>query len=315
MLAGTSPYREIDDCIFNGLRVDISVRESLRYAPSEIHQLFIPSSNGDLISFALGCTFGRWSYETSAVQPYALLDSIPDVPLAMLKKAEEGAQADRGILVDDAESSDDVARCTIDSIERLTSSEQVDELVASACHEMGVANLGEYFRSLGKDGFWQQHLDRYNKSRRRAPIYWLLQSSKKKYSIWLYYHRLDRDLLFKALVNYVEPKLRLETSRLDNILSQKSAAVGSSQESKRLGKQLERQEEFLSELSDFEAKLRRVANLHLVPDLNDGVLLNIAPLHELVPWKEAKNYWVELLNGKYEWSSIGKQLHQKGLVK
>lgn len=40
-----------------------------------------------------------------------------------------------------------------------------------------------------------------------------------------------------------------------------------------------------------------------------------APLHELVPWKEAKNYWEELLAGKYEWSSIGKQLREKGLVR
>ena len=78
---------------------------------------------------------------------------------------------------------------------------------------------------------------------------------------------------------------------------------------------MERQEDFLSELRDFEDKLRRAANLHLDPDLNDGVVLNIAPLYELVPWKEAKNYWEELLEGKYEWSSIGKQLRQKGLVK
>ena len=33
------------------------------------------------------------------------------------------------------------------------------------------------------------------------------------------------------------------------------------------------------------------------------------------PWKEAKKYWNELLDGKYEWSSIGKQLREKGLVK
>jgi hypothetical protein len=44
------------------------------------------------------------------------------------------------------------------------------------------------------------------------------------------------------------------------------------------------------------------------------VNLNIAPLHELVPWKEARKHWDELLAGKYEWSSIGKQLRAKGLV-
>ncbi len=46
-----------------------------------------------------------------------------------------------------------------------------------------------------------------------------------------------------------------------------------------------------------------------------SVVLNIAPLWELVPWKDAKKYWEELLAGKYEWSSIGKQLREKGLVK
>ena len=89
----------------------------------------------------------------------------------------------------------------------------------------------------------------------------------------------------------------------------------SGKEAKRLANECEQQEDFLSELRDFEDKLRRAADLNLEPDLNDGVVLNIAPLYELVPWKEAKNYWEELLDGKYEWSSIGKQLRQKGLVK
>jgi hypothetical protein len=78
---------------------------------------------------------------------------------------------------------------------------------------------------------------------------------------------------------------------------------------------IRRREDFLSELRDFEDKLRRAANLHNEPGLNDGVVLNIAPLHELVPWNEAKKYWDELIEGKYEWSSIGKQLREKGLVK
>jgi hypothetical protein len=45
------------------------------------------------------------------------------------------------------------------------------------------------------------------------------------------------------------------------------------------------------------------------------VVLNFAPLRELVPWKEAKSYWVELLKGEYEWSSIARRLRAKGLVK
>src|ERR1019366_2270358 len=107
----------------------------------------------------------------------------------------------------------------------------------------------------GKGGFWDDHISSYSKSRRKAPIYWLLQSSKKNYALLLYYHRLDKDLLFKALVNYVEPKIRLETSRLEALRNQKAAAGESGKEAKRLANEIERHEDFLSALRDVEDKL------------------------------------------------------------
>jgi len=64
----------------------------------------------------------------------------------------------------------------------------------------------------------------------------------------------------------------------------------------------------VSELQDFSDKLRRAADLHFEPGLNDGVALNIESLWELVPWKEAKKYWEKLIEGKHEWSSIAYQL-------
>ena len=42
--------------------------------------------------------------------------------------------------------------------------------------------------------------------------------------------------------------------------------------------------------------------------LTDGVILNIAPLWELLPWNEPKKYWEELQEGKYDWSHIAYQL-------
>ena len=89
-------------------------------------------------------------------------------------------------------------------------------------------------------------------------------------------------------------------------------AVGSSgREAKQLEKAMDRQEQFLSELREFEEKLRRVANLHLDFDLNDGVILNMAPLWELVPWNEPKKYWEELQEGKYDWAHIAYSLWPK----
>jgi hypothetical protein len=48
--------------------------------------------------------------------------------------------------------------------------------------------------------------------------------------------------------------------------------------------------------------------------LNDGVLLNIAPFHELVPWKYADRTWERLQEGRYDWSSMARQLREKELI-
>ena len=286
----------------------------------------------DVLSFAVGAAFGRWnvSHEaavssTASSRDEDLFTPYPSFSQGMLQGRDEvpeirtldelplRIQTD-GILVDDAEHGDDLVRRVRHVFEAIWK-EQADGIEKETCDNLGLSELRDYFRKPGKTGFWDDHLARYTKSRRKAPIYWFLQSSKKNYALWIYYHRLDRDLLFKALVNYVEPKIRSETGRLEALRSQKAAAGESGKDAKRLAKDVEHQEDFLSELRDFEDKLRRVATLHLEPDLNDGVVLNIAPLWELVPWKEAKNYWDELLKGEYEWSSIGEQLRQKQLVK
>jgi hypothetical protein len=217
-----------------------------------------------------------------------------------------------GILVDDPEHKDDILRRVRDVFSVIWMNE-ADRIEQQTCQALSLKHLRDYFRKPGKDGFWADHVKRYSKSRRKAPIYWLLQSSKKNYAIWLYYHRLDKDMLYKVLINYVEPKIRLEENNLNQVRSRRAAGTGG-REAKQLERQIDQQESFISELRDFRDKLRRAADLQLEPDLNDGVILNIAPLWEIVPWAEVKKYWQELLEGKYEWSTIGKQLRERGIV-
>jgi hypothetical protein len=267
-----------------------------------------------IVSICAGVVFNRWSVTgvsglASDLPPESVFELLTACSPAEDTALKEG---DAGVRVDDPESGEDIVRLVQDVMESIWN-DRADEIERDVCEAISVKKLRDYFRKAGAGGFWDDHIKRYSKSRRKAPIYWLLQSARRNYSLWLYYHKLDRDILFKALVNLVEPKLRLEGSRLQALRGEMVGDTGTG--AKRLAKEIERQEDFISELQDFEEKLRRAANLHLVPDLNDGVVLNIAPLHELVPWKEAKNYWEELLEGKYGWSSIGKQLLQKGLVK
>ena len=286
----------------------------------------------ELVSYAVGCVLGRWDvrFATGGKPAPTLPDPFDPLPVCspgMLQEPEDLPATQNphgyplridwdGILVDDPDHSNDIIRRVRDVLEAIWR-ERADAIEKEACEILGVADLRDHFRMPGAGGFWDDHVKRYSKSRRKAPIYWLLQSSKKNYALWIYYHRLDKDILFKALLNYVEPKIRLVLGQWSSVLGQIQQAKDQGQRTKdlkKLEKEAERLESFLTELRDFEDKLRRAANLHLDPNLNDGVVLNIAPLRELVPWKEAKSYWDDLMDGKYEWSSLGKQLREKGLV-
>jgi hypothetical protein len=217
-----------------------------------------------------------------------------------------------GLLADDPDHEADILR-RVRAVLDLLWGERADAIEAEACGILGVRDLRDYFRN--PRNFFDYHISRYSKSRRKAPIYWLLQSPGKRYGLWLYYHWLDPDLLFKALTLYVQPKIRLEESRLQELRTAWQSAGDTGIAARQAAQAVERQETLLADLRDFHDRLERAAKLYLTPDLNDGVLLNIAPLWELVPWKEAKSTWEQLLAGKYGWSSIGKQLREKGIVK
>ncbi len=283
----------------------------------------------DLVSYAVGAASGRWDirYATGEKEPPELPDPFDPLPVCSpgmlqdenglpLKKTTEDYPIEipwDGILVDDEGHTQDIVARVREVLE-IIFGEKAEAIEEEACKILGVKSLRDYFRKTGAGGFWAHHLKRYSKSRRKAPIYWLLQSERKNYALWIYYHRLDKDTLYKALVNYVEPKIRLEEQKLKEMNERRKQLGTGGREVKGLEREIARQEALVSELYDFRDKLKSVAELNLEPDLDDGVLLNIAPLHELVPWKEAEKAWEELREGKYTWSSIAQQLKRRGVI-
>jgi hypothetical protein len=216
-----------------------------------------------------------------------------------------------GIIPDDEQHPDDIVRRVQDVLELLWG-KQAEAIEREACQILGVASLRDYFRQ--PKAFFDFHIKRYSKSRRKAPIYWLLQSAKKNYGLWLYYHRLDTDTLFKALTLYADPKLNIERTRLDDLRSRLTPNLAAS-ERRATEKAITKQENLISELTDFRNELERIARIGLPPDFNDGVIISIASLHSLVQWKEAARMWNELTAGKYEWSTMSQRMRQKKLIK
>lgn len=195
------------------------------------------------------------------------------------------------------------------------SAERAQEIEAEALEILQAGgrspkSLRDWFRNqkagdLGKC-FFDFHVQRYSKSRRKAPIYWRLTSNpgrgQAEYSVWLYYHRLTGDTLWQVITQYVVPKRELERRRLAELREARGSADSAGKV--RIERAIEERVTLLEELDWFESRLRAVAERGCRPDLDDGVIINMAPLHELVPWKEPKTIWQKLEKGDYDWAHL-----------
>ena len=164
-----------------------------------------------------------------------------------------------------------------------------------ACEILSVQSLRDYFRK--STGFSADHLKRYSKSRRQAPIYWPLSTVSGSYTLWIYYHRLTDNTLHTALADFIDPKLK--SVRVE---------ISSLRES---GSHRDRLEDLLGlekELEEFRAEIERIIKLPWKPNLNDGVLITASPLWKLFrlpKWKKSlKACWEKLEKGDYDWAHL-----------
>jgi hypothetical protein len=161
--------------------------------------------------------------------------------------------------------------------------------------------------------FFEHHLKRYSRSRRKAPIVWQLGTPSRSYSVWLYSRRLTRDTFFQLQNDVIAPKLGDEQRRLTNLVRSAGGSLSSADR-----KSIAAQEAFCEELRALLDEVKRVAPLWN-PTLDDGVVLTMAPLWRLVPqhrsWqKELKEKWDELVAGEYDWAHVAMHLWPERVV-
>jgi hypothetical protein len=161
--------------------------------------------------------------------------------------------------------------------------------------------------------FFEYHLKRHSKSRRKAPILWQLGTPSGRFSVWLYAHRLTRDSFFQIQNDVVTPKLTHEERQLTTLIQ---SAGGNASAKERM--EIVAQEVFVQELRTLLDEVKRVAPLWN-PSLDDGVVLTMASLWRLMAphksWqKELKGKWDELCIGNYDWAHVAMHLWPERVV-
>ncbi|MFN3842711.1 MAG: type II restriction endonuclease subunit M [Rehaibacterium terrae] len=241
-----------------------------------------------LLSWAVGVAFSRFDWRLATGERVAPPEPEPFDPLpakspGMLPDGAAPFHAHPGILVDDPGHPHDLAR-----------------LVEEVLVRVDVPVPDDVRRWLQRD-FFPFHLQRYSKSRRKAPIYWPLSTTSGSYTLWVYYPSLSSQTLYTAINDFVEPKLKQVGAEVTALRNKGSARTRDDE------KQFEALQAFELELIELRDTLLKLAPTYK-PNHDDGVQISAAPLWPLFrhkPWQKVlKDTWEKLAKGDYDWAKL-----------
>jgi len=249
----------------------------------------VPADNQPaLLSWCIGVAFGRfdWRLATSerpAPPEPSPFDPLPTKSPGTLPDGAEPFHAHSGLLVDDQGHPHDLAL-----------------LIEEVFGRVNLTPPDDTRRWLQRD-FFAFHLQRYSKSRRKAPIYWPLSTMSSSYTLWVYYPSVTSQTLYTAINDFVEPKLKQIGADVTALRNKASVRTRDDE------KQFEALQAFELELIELRDTLLKLAPTYK-PNHNDGVQITAAPLWPLFrhkPWQKIlKDTWAKLEKGDYDWAHL-----------
>lgn len=259
----------------------------------------------EIVMELVGMAFGRWNTAYAkgeqAIPEFGdVFDALPFMPVVSQGEAACPAQLDvptDGILTNNSDSSLCLASHVREVMHYLWA-DRADDMEYELCQLIGCKSLQAYLAS--PTGFFDYHFKRYTKSRRKAPIYWLLASEDGTVDYWVYYPKLSKNTLPQLIIRLREQQEQLRT-RLNAAL----AARDKTQES-----QIRAEQEQVEGMMD---ELNRILAAGYVPNHDDGVPVTAAPLLHLAasrPWRVECEKNMELLEkGDYDWSHLAMSMY------
>lgn len=226
-----------------------------------------------LISYAVGCMFGRYSLDTPGLA-YAGGD-WDGGRYATFLPDEDGIIP----ICDNEYFDDDIVERFAAFLVAALGAETLEENLQFVADALGTGGSPrEVIRSYFLTTFYADHVKTYQK----RPIYWLFDSGKKNgFKCLVYMHRYDPNTLARIRTDYVheqQSRYRTAISNLEDARDHAATAADRVSAGKKLASVIDREKELLA----YEEKIHHLADQRLTIDLDDGVKHNYAIFQDVL---------------------------------
>ena len=249
------------------------------------------------LSYAIGCIMGRYSINKSGL---IIANSDDILELSENKFIVKGTDGEIrqeieskflpdefGIIpiTDEKDFSNDIVEKVKEFIKCVYGEENLKDnlnFIAEALGNKDNKPAEEVIRTYFIKDFYSDHLQRYQK----RPIYWLMNSGKKKaFSCLFYMHRYEPLTVARVRADYLIPYQEMLENKRKFIERQLSDDDISVKEKKNIEKQLKELDTLLKELREYANEVKHIAEQKILLDLDDGVNVNYEKLGAILKKK------------------------------
>ena len=256
--------KRINEILINIYRLEKYVKPFVDDKYITIQKANIETNIRGLISYAVGCMFGRYSLDVPGI---AYAGGEWDSSRYTTFRPDMDAIIP---ICDDEYFEDDIVGQFVSFIDVVYGKDTREEnlqFIAQALGGKGTSR--EVIRNYFINEFYTDHLKVYQK----RPIYWLFDSGKKNgFKCLIYMHRYQPDTIARIRTDYVhEQQSRYRTTIAG--LEQRIDGASTSERVK-LSKQLSKLQAQAEEIRVYEEKIHHLADQMIKIDLDDGVKHN-----------------------------------------
>lgn len=248
----------------------------------------------DLISYIVGCAFGRYSpykdglifaggkfdYDKYLDITNSLEQLLTHNGLQNYAKSFMPSEENCIMITDNDYGTNNLVDYVVDFVRKVYTSECLEEnlkFIANALDDKSTDTPRNVIREYLANDFFKDHCKKYQ----NRPIYWQFDSGKNGgFRALMYLHRYDENTIPTARLSYlhdIQWKYEQEKDRLEKLIENTSITS----EKAKARKELDLIDKQILECKEYDEVLNHAANMRISIDLDDGVKVNYQKFQKL----------------------------------